>query len=122
MLDGNLGHLKPVKHRTPGMQIAVGLRRMFSWLAGMPLSEYVRRRRMTVAAAEVVTGIGDLLYSRATNDAETVQGTWHHRIFDIGIARRHTQLLTLAGWIPPDLEDWISSRSRVDALVARRPC
>jgi AraC family transcriptional regulator len=27
------------------------LRRMFSSLAGMPLSEYVRRRRMTVAAA-----------------------------------------------------------------------
>lgn len=37
------------------------LRRMFSSLAGMPLSEYVRRRRMTVAAAEVVTGAGDLL-------------------------------------------------------------
>ena len=71
-LDGNLGHLKPVKHRTPGMQIAVGLRRMFSSLAGMPLSEYVRRRRMTVAAAEVVTGIGDPLCLRATNDAETV--------------------------------------------------
>ena len=30
------------------------LRRMFSSLAGMPLSEYVRRRRMTVAAAELV--------------------------------------------------------------------
>jgi tRNA-2-methylthio-N6-dimethylallyladenosine synthase len=29
-LDGTLGHLKPVKHRTPGMQIAVGPRRMFS--------------------------------------------------------------------------------------------
>jgi hypothetical protein len=71
-LAGNLDHLKPVKHRTPGMQIAVGLRRMFSSLAGMPLSAYVRCRRMTVAAAEVVTGIGDLLYFRATNDAETV--------------------------------------------------
>jgi len=32
------------------------LRRMFSSLAGMPLSEYVRRRRMTVAAAAVVSG------------------------------------------------------------------
>ncbi|WP_127507200.1 AraC family transcriptional regulator [Actinoplanes solisilvae] len=32
------------------------LRRMFSSLAGMPLSSYVRRRRMTVAAAEVVRG------------------------------------------------------------------
>jgi AraC-like DNA-binding protein len=37
------------------------LRRMFSSLAGMPLSEYVRRRRMTVAAADVVRGSGDLL-------------------------------------------------------------
>lgn len=32
------------------------LRRMFSSLAGMPLSEYIRRRRMTVAAADVATG------------------------------------------------------------------
>ncbi|MFG2621818.1 GyrI-like domain-containing protein [Streptomyces sp. NPDC048507] len=37
------------------------LRRMFSSLAGMPLSEYVRRRRMTVAAADVVRGEADLL-------------------------------------------------------------
>ncbi|GAA1956939.1 AraC family transcriptional regulator [Agromyces allii] len=36
------------------------LRRMFSSLAGMPLSEYVRRRRMSVAAADVL-GDGDLL-------------------------------------------------------------
>jgi len=36
------------------------LRRMFSTLAGMPLSEYVRRRRMAAAAAEVLDG-GDLL-------------------------------------------------------------
>ncbi len=37
------------------------LRRMFSSLAGMPLSEYVRRRRMAVAAADVLGGGGDLL-------------------------------------------------------------
>ncbi|MFC9067414.1 AraC family transcriptional regulator [Streptomyces harbinensis] len=37
------------------------LRRMFSSLAGMPLSEYVRRRRMTVAAADVVRGGKGLL-------------------------------------------------------------
>ncbi len=36
------------------------LRRMFSSLAGMPLSEYIRRRRMTVAAADVL-GDDDLL-------------------------------------------------------------
>ena len=32
------------------------VRRMFSSLAGMPLSEYIRRRRMTVAAADVIGG------------------------------------------------------------------
>ncbi|MBD8062595.1 AraC family transcriptional regulator [Oceanitalea stevensii] len=37
------------------------LRRMFSALAGMPLSEYVRRRRMTLAAADLVRGEPNLL-------------------------------------------------------------
>lgn len=37
------------------------LRRMFAALAGMPLSEYVRRRRMTVAASDLVAGQDDLL-------------------------------------------------------------
>ncbi|MCB8907733.1 MULTISPECIES: AraC family transcriptional regulator [unclassified Streptomyces] len=36
-------------------------RRMFSALAGMPLSEYVRRRRLTVAGAEVLAGERTLL-------------------------------------------------------------
>lgn len=37
------------------------LRRMFSALANMPLSEYVRRRRMTLAAAALVGGAPNLL-------------------------------------------------------------
>lgn len=37
------------------------LRRMFSALAGIPLSEYVRRRRLTRAAAEVLSGQDSLL-------------------------------------------------------------
>lgn len=37
------------------------LRRMFASLAGMPLSEYVRRRRMAAAAADLVGGRDDLL-------------------------------------------------------------
>ncbi|MER6664191.1 AraC family transcriptional regulator [Amycolatopsis japonica] len=37
------------------------LRRMFSSLAGMPLSEYLRRRRMTAAIADVVRDEDDLL-------------------------------------------------------------
>lgn len=49
----------------PGLATELGtteyhLRRMFSSLAGMPLSQYIRRRRMTVAAADVL-GEGDLL-------------------------------------------------------------
>jgi AraC family transcriptional regulator len=37
------------------------LRRMFSALAGMPLSEYIRRRRLTLAGAEVLAGNESLL-------------------------------------------------------------
>ncbi|MFE2551507.1 GyrI-like domain-containing protein [Streptomyces sp. NPDC059355] len=37
------------------------LRRMFSALAGMPLSQYVRRRRLTLAGAEVLAGNATLL-------------------------------------------------------------
>ncbi|WP_424212071.1 AraC family transcriptional regulator [Streptomyces sp. BI20] len=37
------------------------LRRLFSALAGMPLSEYVRRRRLTVAGADVLHGTDTLL-------------------------------------------------------------
>ncbi|MEV5981920.1 AraC family transcriptional regulator [Streptomyces sp. NPDC052114] len=36
-------------------------RRMFSALAGVPLSEYIRRRRLTVAGAEVLAGERTLL-------------------------------------------------------------
>ncbi|WP_431074316.1 AraC family transcriptional regulator [Microbacterium phyllosphaerae] len=37
------------------------LRRMFSALAGMPLSEYIRRRRMTLAGAELAAGATSVL-------------------------------------------------------------
>ncbi|MDT0611842.1 AraC family transcriptional regulator [Streptomyces lancefieldiae] len=37
------------------------LRRMFSALSGIPLSEYIRRRRLTVAGAEVLAGDRTLL-------------------------------------------------------------
>ena len=67
-------------------------RRMFSSLAGMPVSEYVRRRRMTVAAADVI-GNEDLLtiavrYGYGSIEAfgrafRAVHGTRH------GDVRRH---------------------------------
>jgi len=37
------------------------LRRMFWSLAGMPLSDYIRRRRMSLAAVDLVAGDDDLL-------------------------------------------------------------
>ncbi|WP_292606101.1 helix-turn-helix domain-containing protein [Nocardioides sp. REDSEA-S30_B4] len=37
------------------------LRRTFASLAGMPLSDYVRRRRMSLAARDLTTGRADLL-------------------------------------------------------------
>src|SRR5690606_41395115 len=49
------------------------LRRMFSSLAGMPLSEYIRRRRMTLAAADDHAGEALLAvavsYGYASTDA-----------------------------------------------------
>lgn len=53
------------EHDIAGLASSLGtteyhVRRMFSSLAGMPLSEYIRRRRMTVAAADLL-GDGDLL-------------------------------------------------------------
>lgn len=42
------------------------LRRMFSSLAGMPLSEYIRRRRMSVAAADI---LGDVYLHAAISVA-----------------------------------------------------
>lgn len=30
--------------------------RMFTYMAGIPLSEYIRRRRMTLAAVDIQTG------------------------------------------------------------------
>ncbi|MFJ9620315.1 GyrI-like domain-containing protein [Streptomyces sp. NPDC101181] len=49
-------------------------RRMFSALAGLPLSEYVRRRRMTVAGAEVVGGDRTLLEVAVRYGYDTGEG------------------------------------------------
>ncbi|WP_043446454.1 AraC family transcriptional regulator [Arthrobacter sp. L77] len=60
-VEGHLTEDLDVARLAPGLGTTeYHLRRMFSSLAGMPLSEYIRRRRMTVAAADVL-GHGDLL-------------------------------------------------------------
>jgi AraC family transcriptional regulator len=90
-------------------------RRMFSSLAGMPVSDYVRRRRMTVAAADVV-GDEDLLtiavrYGYGSTEAfgrafRAVHGTSHGDVRrDGGPLRSQPQLrfrLTVEGSTPMD--------------------
>src|SRR5689334_8382035 len=60
-IERNLGSEFDVDELAAGMgTTGYHARRMFSSLAGMPVSEYVRRRRMTVAASDVI-GDEDLL-------------------------------------------------------------
>ena len=89
------------------------VRRMFSSLAGMPVSEYIRRRRMTVAASDVV-GDEDLLtiavrYGYGSTEAfgrafRAVHGVSHGRVRrDGGPLRSQPQLrfrLTVEGSSP----------------------
>ena len=90
-------------------------RRMFSSLAGMPVSEYVRRRRMTVAASDLIGG-DDLLtiavrYGYGSTEAfgrafRAVHGTSHRDVRrDGGPLRSQPQLrfrLTVEGSTPMD--------------------
>jgi AraC family transcriptional regulator len=91
------------------------LRRMFSSLAGMPVSEYVRRRRMTVAAADVVGGEDFLTiavrYGYGSTEAfgrafKSVHGVSHGQVRrDGGPLRSQPQLrfrLTVEGSTPVD--------------------
>lgn len=91
------------------------VRRMFSSLAGMPVSEYIRRRRMTVAASDVV-GDEDLLtiavrYGYGSTEAfgrafRAVHGVSHGQVRrDGGPLRSQPQLrfrLTVEGSSPMD--------------------
>ncbi|HLR28360.1 MAG TPA: AraC family transcriptional regulator [Ruania sp.] len=91
------------------------VRRMFSSLAGMPISEYVRRRRMTVAAADVVGEEGFLTiairYGYSSTEAfgrafRAVHGLSHGQIRrDGGPLRSQSPLrfrLTVEGSVPMD--------------------
>lgn len=90
-------------------------RRMFSSLAGIPVSEYVRRRRMTVAAADVVGGEDFLTISVRHGYGSTeafgrafraVHGVSHGDVRrDGGPLRNYPQLrfrLTVEGSVPMD--------------------
>ncbi|MFH8380361.1 GyrI-like domain-containing protein [Kitasatospora sp. NPDC018058] len=61
-IDRNLDHEIDVAELARiAMTSEYHFRRLFSMLAGMPLSEYIRRRRLTVAGAEVLDGERTLL-------------------------------------------------------------
>lgn len=98
------------------------LRRMFSSLAGMPLSEYIRRRRMTLAAADVL-GDEDLLgiavrYGYGSTEAfgrafRAVHGVGH------GDVRRHGGFLRTQPQIRFRLT--VEGNSTMDARISERP-
>lgn len=98
------------------------LRRMFSSLAGMPLSEYIRRRRMTLAAADVL-GEEDLLgiavrYGYGSTEAfgrafRSVHGVGH------GEVRRHGGFLRTQPQIRFRLT--VEGNSTMDARISERP-
>ena len=69
------------------------LRRMFSSLAGMPVSEYVRRRRMSLAAADVAGAADDLLTISVRHGYGSTEafGRAFRAVHGVGLteARRH---------------------------------
>ena len=109
-------------------------RRMFSSLAGMPLSEYVRRRRMTVAAADVI-GDEDLLtiavrYGYGSTEAFgraflAVHGVSHRAVRrDGGPLRSQPKLrfrLTVEGSVPMDARITQRTQFRLIGHAARVP-
>ncbi|WP_433676982.1 AraC family transcriptional regulator [Microbacterium gorillae] len=109
-------------------------RRMFSSLAGMPVSDYIRRRRMTVAAADVV-GDDDLLtvavrYGYGSTEAfgrafRAVHGVSHGDVRrDGGPLRSQPQLrfrLTVEGSIPMDARITHRPAFRLVGHAARVP-
>ncbi|WP_307793225.1 AraC family transcriptional regulator [Microbacterium stercoris] len=109
-------------------------RRMFSSLAGMPVSEYVRRRRMTVAAADVI-GDEELLtiavrYGYGSTEAfgrafRAVHGVSHGDVRrDGGPLRSQPQLrfrLTVEGSTPMDARITERPAFRLIGHAARVP-
>ncbi len=45
----------------------------------------------------------------------------HHRIWALDVSEKYDQIITLAGYIDPNLAAWISQQSRVSEVIARRP-
>lgn len=60
-IENNLdGEIDPTELARITLTSEYHFRRVFSALAGMPLSQYIRARRMTVATADILDGVGVL--------------------------------------------------------------
>jgi AraC family transcriptional regulator len=111
------------------------LRRMFASLAGMPLSEYVRRRRMSMAAADLVSADEELLtlavrYGYGSTEAfvrafRAVHGAGPHDVRRAGgplrTQPRITFRLTVEGSIPMDTRISHLPAVRLVGYAARVP-
>ena len=134
-IDTHLGDEVDVDALAAGMgTTGYHARRMFSSLAGMPVSEYVRRRRMTVAASDVI-GDEDLLtiavrYGYGSTEAfgrafRAVHGASHGDVRrDGGPLRSQPQLrfrLTVEGSTPMDARITERDHFRLIGHAARVP-
>ncbi len=45
----------------------------------------------------------------------------HHRVWSLDLGARWDDLLSLTGWIDPELRDWIETSTDVPAVLAARP-
>jgi AraC family transcriptional regulator len=98
------------------------LRRMFSSLAGMPLSEYIRRRRMSVAAADVLAGsellVTAVRYGYGSTEAFGRAFRSVHGI-DAGTARRDGGPLRMQSQLRFRLT--VEGSTTMDTRIAERP-
>lgn len=98
------------------------LRRMFSSLAGMPLSEYIRRRRMTVAAGEVLGG-DDLLSIAVRYDYGSAEafGRAFRAVHGIGPAEARRTGGPLRTQQQLRFRLTVEGSSRMDTRIVNRP-
>ncbi|WP_395310335.1 AraC family transcriptional regulator [Mycobacterium sp. AMU20-3851] len=134
-IERNLGSEFDLDELAAGMgTTGYHARRMFSSLAGMPVSEYVRRRRMTVAASDVI-GDEDLLtiavrYGYGSTEAfgrafRAVHGVSHGEVRRNGGPLRSQQQLrfrlTVEGTTPMDARILDRRAFRLIGHAARVP-
>lgn len=93
------------------------LRRRFSALAGMPLSEYARRRRITLAGTDLATGECDLL---ALRHIGAIAPQEHARLTGLGDTEP-AGILAVAADLNPDAPEGFLRTYRHGVAVGHAP-